>query len=382
MNNIERIFEGVVDPRTGNATRYKLNELLLTALLCVISGGQTCTDMEDFARAKGPLLSQFGLFENGLPSHDTFSRLFRLIDPDSLHTALVRLFSSLARGLGTRVVAIDGKTVRRSFEEASKRSALHVVNAFAAEARLTLGQVRVDGKSNEIKAMPALLELLDITGLTVTADAMHTQRATAEAIVEKGGDYALALKKNQETLHRDVQIHLDEAVASGTAMSCVDVDKGHGRIEIREACISHDVTMLQDFHHWPGLQAVGKIRLTSEEGGEQTAHTRYFLLSAPLTPERFLEVVRSHWSVESLHWVLDVTMGEDDLRNRRDHGPENLCIMRKLASNLVRITDGGRVKSMRRKLNKASWDESFLLKVLTSAQHLVDETSPEKIHMQ
>ena len=382
MSNMERIFDGVVDPRSGNATRYDLNELLLSALMCVMCGGQTCTDMALFVESRHPVFMQFGLFKNGPPSHDTYSRLFRIIDPESLHQALTRLSASLARRLNTRVVAIDGKTIRRSFEDASKRSPLHVVNAFAVGAGLTLGQVRVDGKSNEISAMPALLALFDVAGLTVTADAMHTQRTTAETIVKKGGHYALALKGNQETLYRDVQIHLAEALASGHAMSCEDVDKGHGRIEIREASISHDVTLLQDLHHWPGLQAVGQIRTTREKNGKPSTQTRYFLLSKPLTPERFLETVRSHWAVESLHWVLDVTMREDDLRNRKDHGPENLSIMRKLALNLARITDGGKTKSMRGKLKKAAWSDAFLLNLIASAQHLADEASSEKIHMQ
>ena len=227
------------------------------------------------------------------------------------------------------MITIDGKTLRRSVEDAAKRAPLHVVNAFATGARQTLGQVKVDGKSNEITAMPALLELLDIAGSAVSVDAMHTQRATAETITAKRGDYVLALKGNQETLHDDVRLHMAEPEKVEKMFRFNDVDKGHGRIEIREATVCHDVDMLQDLHHWPGLQAVGKVTSTREIKGERSTQTRGFLLGERLDPERFLKTVRAHWAVEnSLHWVLDVTMGEDSLRNRKDNGPENLALMR------------------------------------------------------
>ena len=208
MQDFARIFDGVEDPRTSNATRHDLHEMLMIALLCVICGGQTCTDMELFGRSKEQFLRRFMTLEHGIPSHDAFSALFRILDPDCLGRALLRLAADWAERLGPDVIAIDGKTLRRSFEDAAKRTPLHVVNAFATGARLTLGQVKVDGKSNEITAMPALLELLDIEGSTVTVDAMHTQRATAETITAKGGAYVLALKGNQETLHDDVRLHM------------------------------------------------------------------------------------------------------------------------------------------------------------------------------
>ncbi len=251
-------------------------------------------------------------------------------------------------------------TARRSFEAPSNRSPLHVVNAFAVGARLTLGQVRVDGKSNEITAMPALLEPLDVKGMTVTADAMHTQRATAEAVTARGGDCVLALKGSQETLHDDVRLHMADPENAGKTKRFNDVDKGHGRIEIREAAVCHDVGTLQDLHHRPGLQAVGRVTATRETKGERSTETRFFLLSERPGPERFLTTVRAHWAVEnSLHWVLDVTMGEDSLRNRKGNGPETLALMRKLALNLARLTDGGKVMSVRGKLKRAGWDDQW-----------------------
>ena len=380
MQDFARIFEGVEDPRTSNATRHNLHEMLMIGLLCVVCGGQTCTDMALFGHSKEDFLRRFMRLEHGVPSHDAFSALFRFLDPDSLGRALVRLAADWSRRLGPDVIAIDGKTLRRSFEDASSRSPLHVVNAFAAGARLALGQVRVDGKSNEITAMPALLELLDIEGMTVTADAMHTQRDTAKRVTEAGGEYVLALKGNQETLHDDVRIHLADPENKEKLFHFKDVDKDHGRIETREAAVCHDIDAVQDRHHWPGLQAVGKVTATREIKGKVSAETRYFLLSEKLGPERFLEAVRSHWAVEnSLHWVLDVTMGEDSLRNRKDSGPENLALMRKLALNLARVTDGGRVKSMRGKLKKAGWDNRFLLKLISAASNLPKETEGGKI---
>ena len=228
--------------------------------------------------------------------------------------------------------------------------------------------------------MPALLELLDVKGMTVTADAMHTQRDTAKRVTEAGGSCVLALKGNQETLHDDVRIHMADPENAGKMLRFSDVDKGHRRIETREATVCHDVDMLQDLHHWPGMQAVAKITATRETKGERSTESRFFLLSETLGPERFLKTVRAHRAVENpLHWVLDVTMGEDGLRNRKDNGPENLAMMRKLALNLARLTDGGRVTSMRGKLKKAGWDDGFLLKLLRSAASLAPTVETDKI---
>ena len=382
MQDFTRIFDGVEDPRSSNATLHDLHEMLMIALLCMICGGQSCTDMELFGRSKEEFLRRFMTLRHGIPSHDAFSALFRVLDPGCLQRALVRLAADWAGRFEPDVIAVDGKSLRQSFEDASARSPLHVVSAFAAGARLVLGQVRVADKSNEITAMPALLELLDIRGSTVTADAMHTQRATAQTVAAKGGSYVLALKGNQETLHDDVRLHMADPANAGRMLRFSDVDKGHGRIEIREASVCHEVDALQDLHHWPGLQAVGKVTATREIKGRRSTETRFFLLSERLDPERFLRTVRSHWAVEnSLHWVLDVTMGEDGLRNRKDNGPENLALMRKLALNLARLTDGGRVKSMRGKLKKAGWDDRFLLKLVSAASGLEQDAEPNKIQV-
>ncbi|MCY3880314.1 MAG: ISAs1 family transposase, partial [Rhodobacteraceae bacterium] len=317
---------------------------------------------------------------HGIPGHDAFSALFRIIDPDSLGGVLTRLAEDWSRRLGPDVIAIDGKTLRRSFEDASERVPLHVVSAFAAGARLTLGQVKVEGRSNEITAMPALLDLLDIRGGTVTVDAMHTLRPTAEEIIAKDGDYALALKGNQGALRDDVRYHMADPEYAEKMLCLKDAGRDHGRTGIREAVVCHDIDMLQDRHHWPGLQAVGKVTAVRESRGRQSTDTRYFLLSEKLDPERFLKTVRSHWAVEnSLHWVLDVTMGEDSLRNRKDNGPENLALMRKLALNLARVTPTAKKESMRGKLMRAGWDNDFLLRLISSASSLAKEVKSGKI---
>ena len=264
----------------------------------MLAGGRTCVDMEDFGCGAESWLRTFPTLANGIPSHDTFSRLFRLVDPAGLQRALLRLAQDWADRLG-EVVAVNGKALRRSFEDGSERSPTHLLQAFASEAQLTLAQVKVDGKSNEIPALPELLELLDLKGRTVTADAMHAQRGTAAAIVARGGDCALQLKRNQGTLHEDVAEYLDNPPASAELLSHQEVDKGHGRVETRTATVCHDVDWLQERHRWPGLAAIGKVVGERRLGDARSVHSRYCLLSAKPSAKRFGRVVRSHWGIEN-----------------------------------------------------------------------------------
>lgn len=296
-----------------------------------------------------------------MPSHDTFSRVFRLLDPERFHGWFIdymKRFAETCEG----VVAIDGKTLRRSFDRASGASPLHLVNAWAADQRLVLGQLAVDDKSNEIVAIPKLLGLLSLKGRTVTLDAIGCQRKIAQAIVDREADYVLALKGNQPALHDDVRRFLDDPETP--LASAREVDKGHGRIETRKAAVSTDIGWLREMHDWPGLQAVGKITATREIGGKATSETRYYLLSRADTPERFNALVRSHWGIENrLHWVLDVVFDEDQARNRKGHGPENLALLRKLALNLAKLDPSK--GSMRGKLKRAAWDNAFLANLLS-----------------
>jgi len=375
MERFRACFAELDDPRTGNAQRHDLDEIVMIALLAILCGAETCVDpgsgsagpragMALFGRSKEPLLRRFLHLPGGIPSHDTFSRVFRLLDPAAFETCFARYLAALsARVRG--VVAIDGKTARRSFDRQKARAPLHLVSAWACEQRLVLGQLRVEDKSNEIPALPELLALLALDGCIVTADAMHCQDKTATAILARGGDYVLALEANRPALHEGVRLLLDDPeVPPDDRATTTDGD--HGRIETRCAEIHHDVAWLAEGHGFPGLAAIGKVTARRETAAKTTTATRYYLLSKPLPAAHFLEVVRAHWQIENrLHWVLDVVMDEDQGRARKDHAPENLARLRRFALNLLRANqDKG---STRGKLKRAAWDDTFLLKLLTTA---------------
>ena len=333
----------------------------MIALCCVLCGGQGAVDMALFAQAKEPFLRSFLSLANGLPSHDTFSRLFRNLDPEQFRTAFQRFMAEFSTQCAD-VVAIDGKVARRSFDRASGKSALHMVSAWGSEQRLVLGQIATDAKSNEITAVPKLLRMLALEGAIVTTDALNCQRAIAAQIVEQKSDYALALKANQESLYDDVVLLLNDPEAKQSTMPPV-VEADHGRIETRTAAVSTEIAWLQQQHQWPGLQAVGKVVRRRETAGKVTTETAYYLLSTPLTPERFNQVVRQHWGVEnSLHWRLDVVMNEDQDRTRMGHGPENLAVLRHMAINAMQKE--GSKGSLRGKFKRAGWDDDFLYRLL------------------
>ncbi len=362
MEKFIACWDELDDPRTGNAGLHDFHEILAIAMCAVLCGGQGSVDMGLFAKSKEPFLRGFLKLENGVPSHDTFSRLFRMLDPEQFRTAFLRFmegFSKQCEG----VVAIDGKVLRRSFDKASGKSPLHMVSAWGCEQRLVLAQIATDAKSNEITAVPKLLEMLTLKGAIVTADALNCQRAIAGQIVDQGGDYALALKGNQETLHRDVVLFLDDP-ASNTTTARPVVDADHGRIETRAATVSTDIAWLVQTHRWPGLKAVGKVERIRESDGKTSCETAYYLLSAPLSPERLNEVVRSHWGVENrLHWRLDVVMNEDQDRSRLGNAPHNLAVLRHMALNVMQ--KDGEKGSLRGKIKRAGWDEAYLAKLLT-----------------
>ncbi len=361
MEQFATWWEGLEDPRTSNAALHDFHELLFIALCAVLCGGQNAVDMAEWARAKEGFLRGFLKLEHGLPSHDTFSRLFRMLDPDQFRAAFQRFMMAFAQQI-QGVVAIDGKVLRRSFDRASRKSPLHMVSAWGCEQRMVLAQVATDAKSNEITAVPKLLALLCLKGTIVTADALNCQRSIAEQIVDQGGNYALALKENQPTLHADVVLLLDDpACRIDTAKP--DVDAGHGRIETRTASVSTDIDALRDMHQWPGLKAIGKVHRVRETAEKTTTETAYYLLSTPLSPERLNEVVRSHWAVEnSLHWRLDVVMNEDQARTRLGNGPHNMAVLRHMALNVLQKdpTKG----SLRGKFKRAGWNDDYLTSLL------------------
>ena len=363
LDQFAACFEDLEDPRSGNAALHDFHALLIIALCTVLCGGQGAVDMALFARAKEPFLREFLDLKNGPPSHDTFSRLFRRLDPDQFRAAFQRFmtaFSEACQG----VVAIDGKVLRRSFDTASGKSALHMVSAWGCELRMVLGQIATEEKSNEITAVPKLLKLLSLKDTIVTVDALNCQRAIAQQIIDQGGDYALALKANQPTLHADVSLFLDDP---GREASDTDttVDADNGRIETRVATVTTDIGWLQHDHKWPGLQCIGKVTRTRETRKGTTIETAYYLLSKPMSAERFNAVVRSHWGIENrLHWRLDVIMNEDQDRNRMDNSPYNLAILRHMAMNVFQKE--GSKGSLRGKFKRAGWDDAFLRRLLAA----------------
>jgi predicted transposase YbfD/YdcC len=354
-------WEGLEDPRSGNAALHDFHELLIIALCCVLCGGQGAVDMALFAEAKEAFLRGFLRLDNGLPSHDTFSRLFRNLDPEQFRDSFQRFMAQFSEQL-QGVVAIDGKVLRRSFDRASGKSALHMVSAWGSEQRLVLAQIATDAKSNEITAVPKLLRMLALKGTIVTTDALNCQRTIAEQIVEQQGDYALALKGNQGTLYEDVVLLFKDPELKANS-SAPHVEGDHGRIETRTATVSEQIEWLQNQHQWPGLKAIGKVVRVRQTAEKTTTETAYYLLSLVLSPERLNEVVRQHWGVEnSLHWRLDVVMHEDQDRTRMGHGPENLALLRHMALNAMQKE--GSKGSLRGKFKRAGWDDAFLYRLL------------------
>jgi predicted transposase YbfD/YdcC len=363
MDTLFSCFCDLKDPRTGNAERHVLLEILVISLCAVLCGAESAVDMADFANEKEAVLRTFLKLKNGVPSHDTFSRVFRLLDPDQFRLCFQRFMTSFTKTING-VIAIDGKVLRRSFDTASAQSALHMVSAWGCEERMVLAQIATDAKSNEITAVPKLLEMLTLKGTIVTVDALNCQRDIAQKIIDKGGDYALALKGNQGTLHADVSLFLDDPETK-TITTHQTVDGDHGRIETRTSVISTDIDWLQDSHQWPGLTAIGKIIRTRETKTKTTTETAYYLFSAPFTAERAGQVVRSHWAVENnLHWCLDVHLNEDQARNRLDNGPYNFAILRHMALNVMH-KDTTKA-SLRRKFKRAGWNDAYLIKLLSN----------------
>ena len=361
MEGFADCFEGLEDPRSGNAGRHDLLEILMIALCTVLSGGQTAVDMAIFAREKEAFLREFLKLEHGPPSHDTFSRVFRLLDPAQFGACFQRFMTRFAETC-QGVVAIDGKVLRRSFDKASGKSALHMVSAWGCDQRLVLGQIATDDKSNEITAVPKLLKLLCLKGTVVTVDALNCQRQIAQQIIKQGGDYAMALKGNQGTLHDDVRAFLEDPKAEATT-SNTTVDGDHGRIETRTAVVSTHIDWLQEQHQWPGLKAVAKITRIRESADKTSTETAYYLLSQPLEAERFNPIARAHWGVENqLHWCLDMQMGEDHNRTRKDNGPRNLAVLRHMALNVLRKDQ--RKASLRAKFKIAAWNNDYLKSLL------------------
>lgn len=355
MEEFADCFGGVRDPRARNA-RHDLVEVMFVALAATLCGAGDCTEMALFARSKLAVLRQVVKLEAGPPSHDTFSRVFRLLAPEPFEAAFAR-FTSAFSGSLQGVVAIDGKALRGAYERGRKATPLHLVNVWAAQARLVIGQRLAPGR-NEVLGAQQALALLSLEGCIVTADALHCRADTAQAILNTGADYALALKANQPSLLAQAQALMGNGEASAPASSGPAL--AHDRLERRTAQVVPAQGM--DF---PGLAAIGRVvSQRSVAGKPEPDSVRWFLLSTPLPAERLLEVARTHWSIENqLHWVLDVDLREDAARSRKDNAPQNLALMRKLALNLLRTHPDK--TSIKGKIKKAGWDDAFLISLIT-----------------
>lgn len=364
MVGLGLLFASVTDPRAGNA-RHDLSEVLFIAFAAVLCGAESCVDMAAFGSSKAALFSTILSLEHGTPSHDTFSRLFRMLDPAAFEAAfrtfMARFAATLSGQIGTagQIVALDGKSLRGAVDGAKRTQPLHLVTAWAAEQRLVLGLRRAP-KRSEVTAARDIIALLDLTATTVTADALHGNRATAAAIRARGGDYALAIKANRGPLHRDMQ---DLMADPELAQAAVTIEKSHGRHEERRAWVTPAPDDWSK-HKFAGLAAVARIDATRRIGDKQSTQVRYFALSRVLDPAEALRVVRAHWSIENnQHWLLDVALAEDRVHTRNDNTAENIAILRRLALNLLRAdTAKG---SIRLKIKKAGWQNDYLLTLLS-----------------
>ena len=360
-------FDDLPDPRQRGKVMYPLDEILLLALLAVLAGADSFVEIARFGCKKRELLRRFRPFLDGTPSHDHLGDIFAALDAVNFQRCFVAWVASLI-GVPAGVVAIDGKTVRRSGGKAGK-GAIHMVSAFAASQRLVLGQVKVAEKSNEIVAIPKLLDMLAVEGAIITIDAMGCQRAIAQKIIDKKADYVFGLKGNQGTLREDVEVFVTEQKAKDFADTTVSrartIDADNGRIETRITTVIHDVDWLRKRHGWPGLNAVAIVESTRETGGRIETDTRFCITSLVMLAHLLGPVIRSHWAIEnSLHWVMDMVFRDDECRVRTNHAPANFTTIKHMACNLLRRPSGKDSLRVRRKV--AAWDDEFLASLVTA----------------
>ena len=366
-------FGGLEDPRRPQGRRHNLLDIIAMTICAVVAGAEGWDDVELFAQCKEDWFRTFLELPNGIPCSDTFARVFARLDPDRFRECFTQWVSSIHGLTQGQVVAIDGKTVRRSHDSRTGQEAIHMVSAWASENSLVLGQTRTDAKSNEITAIPRLLEMLELKGCIVTIDAMGCQKEIARKILDRDADYVLAVKGNQGRLYQDIG-DLFQA-GDGTGVNdlphdyATTLNKGHGRIERRECWTISDPACLEYLStagDWPSLRSVGMVRSERREGERVSMETRYYISSLASEAQRLLEAARSHWGIEnSLHWVLDVSFREDESRVRVGNAPENLATMRHAALNLLRQHRQSRI-SIKAKRKLAAWDNTFLLSILSN----------------
>jgi predicted transposase YbfD/YdcC len=375
LEAIEKHFSKVTDPRLERTKEHKLTDIMAIAICAVICGAEGWTDIENFGKSKFSWLKTFLELPNGIPSHDTFGRVFSMLDAQQFQLAFWEWVCAVNDIVQGQVINIDGKCLRGSDDQKLGKRAIYMVSAWATENELVLGQRKVDEKSNEITAIPELLKMLAISGCIVTIDAMGTQTSIAKTIIDRQADYVLSVKENQGHLFEDISVLFAVDQASNFKYATLDdyktVNKGHGRIEIRECWSTSNpeyLNLIRGVQNWAGLRSIAMVICTRIIEGKETREVRFYISSLASNAERILRVVRKHWSIENkLHWVLDVALNEDHSRVRKDQAPENLAVLRHIALNLLKqekTAKGG----IHAKQLQAAWDEDYLLKILAVAK--------------
>ena len=364
---MEEHFAELTDPRRRKVM-YPLIDVVVIAVCAVICGADDFVAIAEFGRKKHEWLSRFLDLKNGIPSHDRFNAILAAINPAEFEKCLLSWITTLHEMSEGQIIAIDGKTLRRSYDAASSKSAIHMVSAWASENHISLGQVVVDAKSNEITAIPKLLEILELSGSLVTIDAMGCQTEIAKKIVQSEADYCLAIKGNQPTHHEGIKAFFDEQLENDFADVKVrrfqTTEKGHGREEKRYYFICPVPDDLPDRSRWKKLKAIGIAISHTTRDGKECHEVRYYILSRYVSGRRFAKAVRDHWSIENrLHWQLDVTFQEDQSRIRKGHADTNFSILRRTALSMLKNESTAKVGIKNKRLT-AGWDEIYLEKVL------------------
>jgi predicted transposase YbfD/YdcC len=367
---IETHFVHLQDPRIEGMKRHNLLDIVTITLCAVICGAEHWTQIETFGETHQGWFSEFLELPEGIPSHDTFGRLFAHISPLEFERCFESWFSSIIDTLGPQVIGVDGKVLRHSYDRSSNKAAIHMVSAWATENRLILGQIKVEEGSNEITAVPPLLRALAIKGCIVTLDALHCQKETAEVIIEQGADYVIALKRNQEKLYNQVIEYFDEILVDDPESDTLDFylteERGHGREEVRRYWTTERLDWLKGKEDWRELRSVGIVERECWIGDKKSYGYRLYISSLPADAQQLERAVRGHWQIEnSVHWSLDVAFREDDCRIRKGHSAQNMSVLRRMSLNLLRHekTEKGGIKTKRL---RAAWDRNYLIKVLFS----------------
>ena len=373
IRSLEEHFSNVTDPRGPNI-EHRFFDILAVAILGTICGADGWVEIEQFGYQKRNWLSQYLWLGNGIPSHDTFGRVFAQIDPEEFQASFQKWVQALHQITQGQVIGIDGKQLRGSHERSQGKRAIYMVSAWAEQNHLVLGQRQVAEKSNEITAIPELLRLLEIKGCIVTVDAIGTQTKIAKQIIQAEGDYLLAVKHNQDKLYQDLEMLFSydqkRNFEDAPYNYAKEVKKGHGRIDVRECWATADPAYLESVRQrkkWPNLQSIVMIVRKRSIAGEETVKTRFYISSLEAKAKRILQATRQHWSIENgLHWVLDIAFNEDRSRVRTDHAPANLAVLRHMAVNLLKqeTSAKGGIKAKRL---QAGWNQDYLLKVLSGS---------------